>query len=127
MSPLKEPLESLIWVTRGRSWGFRFLLNGGRPDPLVAYEHILADLGDELETLCRKPGSVALRFPDPLGRQDAAGRTIPHEFIVFGELADKIGTLEDGRRQVWDRVAGAYARVWDAERAPSTADLLFTT
>ena len=29
---------SLIWATRGRTWGFRFLRDGGFPDPLPVYD-----------------------------------------------------------------------------------------
>jgi hypothetical protein len=119
----QEPTEQLIWATGGRSWGFRFLLKGGLADPLPAYERSFA--GDEVEpaTWRRAAGTVALRFPDPLGRRDASGRVIPHEFVVFGDLADKIESVEDGLTHIWPRVAEAYARVWDAERPPSAADL----
>ena len=34
----EELTARLIWATRGRSWGFRFLLKGGLSDPLMAYE-----------------------------------------------------------------------------------------
>ncbi|MFC5265061.1 hypothetical protein ACFPJ1_23360 [Kribbella qitaiheensis] len=119
--------ERLIWATRGRSWGFRFLLNGGRSDPLPEYERSFADLEDEPKTWRRAAGKVALRFPDPLGRKDAAGRVIPHEFVVFGDLVDEIESVEDGLQQIWPLVAGAYARVWDAEGPPSVADLSLTT
>ena len=119
--------QSLIWATRGRSWGFRFLLNGGRSDPLREYERSFAGLETEPATWRRAAGKVALRFPDPLGRKDAAGRVIPHDFVVFGDLADEIATVEDGLQQIWPRVAGTYARVWDSEGPPSIADLGFTT
>lgn len=121
------PLKSLIWATRGRSWGFRFLLDGGRSDPLPDYERSFANLEDEPVTWRRAAGTVALRFPDPSGRRDAAGRVIPHEFVVLGDLAAKIGSVEDGLQQIWPLVAEAYARVWDAEGPPSVADLDFTT
>jgi hypothetical protein len=62
-----------------------------------------------------------------LERKDAAGRVIPHEFVVSGDLADEIESVEDGLQQLWPLVAGAYARVWDAEGPPSLADLGFTT
>jgi len=117
--------ESLIWATRGRSWGFRFLLNGGRSDPLLDYERSFAGLEDEPATYRRSAGRIALRFPDPLDRKDAAGRVIPHEFVVSGDLADEIESVEDGLHQIWPLVAGAYARVWDAEGPPSLADLGF--
>ena len=32
---LRSRAMSLIWATRGRTWGFRFLLNGGFADPLL--------------------------------------------------------------------------------------------
>ncbi len=118
-----EASSSLIWATCGRSWGFRFLLNGGLTDPLPAYDRVFAGLEDEPAAWRRATGKVALRFPDPLGRKDAAGRVIPHEFVVSGDLADRIESVEDGRQLVWPRVEAAYARVWDAERPPSAADL----
>jgi len=114
--------KQLIWATRGRSWGFRFLLDGGLSDPLPVYERSFANLEDEPTTFHRSAGKVALRFPDPLGRRDASGRVIPHEFVVFGDLADEIQSVEDGRQRVWPLVAKVYARTWDAERPPSVAD-----
>jgi len=116
----------LIWATRGRFWGFRFLLEGGLPDPLLAYERSFAGHDDTPATWSRVAGTVALRFPDPLGRRDASGRVIPHEFVVFGDLADEIESVEDGLTHIWPLVAEAYARVWDAERPPSAADLRLT-
>ena len=94
--PGEDLPERLIWATRGRSWGFRFLLKGGLSDPLLAYERSFADHEDEPATCRRAAGTVALRFPDPLGRRDASGRVIPHEFVVFGDLADEIESVEDG-------------------------------
>src|SRR6476661_3454327 len=86
----------LIWATRGRSWGFRFLLAGGLSDPLADYERAFADLEPEPAAWRRTDAVVALRIPDPDGRKDAAGRDIPHEFVVFGDLADRIESVEDG-------------------------------
>ena len=126
MRPDTDLPERLIWATRGRSWGFRFLLKGGLSDPLLVYERSFANLEDEPTACRRAAGTVALRFPDPLGRRDASGRVIPHEFVVFGDLADEIESVEDGLQRVWPRVAEAYARVWDTERPPSVADLRLT-
>lgn len=125
--PDKGLRERLIWATRGRTWGFRFLLDGGLSDPLLEYERIVAGLGDEPTAWRRVAGKVALRFPDPLGRRDASGRVIPHEFVVSGDLANEIGSAEEGRQQVWPLVAEAYARIWDAEDPPSATDLRFAT
>jgi hypothetical protein len=125
--PGEELFERLIWATRGRFWGFRFLLKGGLPDPLLVYEGSFAGHDDNPTTCRRAAGTVALRFPDPLGRRDASGRVIPHDFVVLGDLADEIESVEDGVQYIWPLVAEAYARVWDAERPPSTADLHLTT
>lgn len=122
-----SPPERLIWATAGRSWGFRFLLAGGLSDPLPTYERIFADVEEEPSACRRAAGSVALRIPDPMGRRDSAGRVISHEFVVSGEMANEIGSVKDGLEQVWPLVAEAYARVWDADGAPTAADLRFTT
>ena len=61
------PPRRLIWATRGRAWGFRFLLDGGLRDPLPEFERVFATMPDT-EALCsRTDGAVAVRFPDPLG------------------------------------------------------------
>jgi hypothetical protein len=110
---------SLVWASRGRSWGFRFLRDGGLRDPLPHYGTAFAHVGDEPEICCRDGKSVALRFPDPLDRRDAAGRVILHEFVLSGPLADGINSPEDGRRLVWPLVAQQFADVWDLPRPPS--------
>src|SRR4051812_4548076 len=103
-----ENRDRLIWATRGRSWGFRFLLTGGLSDPLADYERAFAGLEGEPATWRRTNAGVALRISDPEGRKDAAGREIPHEFVVFGGLADRVESVEDGLEQVWPLVAAAY-------------------
>jgi hypothetical protein len=120
--PLAYP-EGLIWATRGRSWGFRFLLTAGLHDPLAEYERAFAPMGDAREGWCRVVGAAAVRFPDPLGRRDAAGRVIPHDFVAFGDAAAGIESVADGAQQIWPLVAEAYARVWDASGPPSADDL----
>lgn len=127
MSPHQDVLARLIWATQGRFWGFRFLVDGGMSDPLPEYERIFADVGDEPKAWRRVVGKVALRFPDPLGRRDASGRVIPHDFVVSGDLANEIQSADDGLQQVWPLVAEAYARVWDAEVPPPATDLRFAT
>ncbi len=119
----KPDLGRLIWATRGRSWGFRFLLKADLADPLPTYERAFADLGEEPEAWRRGSGYGALRFPDPERRRDTAGRLIPHEFVVFGDLIDQIETVEDGESRIWPLIAAAYRRVWDGEGPPSDADL----
>lgn len=106
----------LIWATRGRDWGYRFLLDGGYDDPLTVYDEVFADIGDASE-VCRRLGDrVALRFPDPDGRQDFSGRLISHDFVVFAPAADLITTTDDGRRLVWAVVADNYERDYPRQR-----------
>lgn len=105
---------NLIWATRGRTWGFRFLRDGGFDDPLRAYEDAFTGLEDRTEVYRRAAGSVALRFPDPEGRQDASGRVIPHDFVLL-EAGTETGpdSLEDGIQLIWPLVAEGFAELWD--------------
>lgn len=102
----------LIWATRGRDWGYRFLLNGGESDPLAVYEAAFA--GHEGDgTVCQRTGDrVALRFADPEGRCDRAGRTITHDVVVLDPPAS-LATVEEGRALVWPAVADRFAHIWD--------------
>lgn len=115
----------LIWATRGRNWGFRFLLDAGLDDPLPEYERAFAELADEPAAWGRNGHVVAVRFPDPEGRRDAAGRVIPHEFVVFGSGADLVNSVDDGAQHLWPLVEESYGYVWDADTVPSVADLRF--
>jgi hypothetical protein len=109
----------LIWLTRGMTWGFKFLRDGGERDPLPAYDAVFSGFEAQPE-FCRHVGNkVALRFPDPLKRKDRAGRVIPHDFVVFVPLADEINSVEDGLRLVWPLVAEEFARVWKLPKPPS--------
>lgn len=118
-------LAGVLWATRGRAWGFRFLLHGGFVDPLSTYERAFASLGDERSGKVGGPPRVAVRFPDPDGRRDRSGRLIPHDFIVVGALAEEIESVEDAVELLWPMVADAYARVWQNDHPPSAEDLDF--
>jgi len=91
-------------------------LTGGMADPLVTYEEVF--IGTETDqTVCQRVGTrVALRFPDPEGRKDRSGRVIPHDFVLFGHLADQVRSVDDGIRLVWElpEVKNYFARVWDS-------------
>ncbi len=110
---------SIIWATRGRSWGFRFLRDRQLPDPLTEYDNVFSGVGDGSEAWSQVSNKVALRFPDPLGRKDQAGRVIPHDFVVFPPLSTEVMSIEDGLRLVWPLVAEEFDRVWDQPRPPS--------
>lgn len=109
---------TFIWATRGRTWGFRFLRSGGLPDPLGIYEESFSDVGDKPEAWHRESGRVALRFPDPESRRDAAGRVIPHDFVLLGAWADGLESLEEGRRRIWHEVSAEFDGVWDLPEPP---------
>ena len=110
---------SLIWATRGRTWGFRFLCGGGYPDPLLEYDKAFSGIEDEAQACRLTGGTIALRFPDPEGRRDGAGRVIPHEFVVQGPLARQIKSVGDGLNVVWPLVSGIYESVWDSPEPPA--------
>ncbi|MDR6174300.1 hypothetical protein QE364_000797 [Nocardioides zeae] len=105
---------TLIWATRGRNWGFRFLRDGGLADPLPAYERAFAGAPSG-PTTYRSGATLAVRIMDPLGRKDAAGRVIPHEFVVSSPLAERVRSIGDAQEQIWPLVAGEYDDVWDRE------------
>ncbi len=109
-----------IWATRGRTWGFRFLRKGGLEDPLGVYEDAFSNVGDQPEAWHRVADKVAaLRFPDPDGRRDAAGRVIPHEFVLLGRWADAISSLEDGRQLIWEMIADEYEDAYERTEPPA--------
>ncbi|MPM38232.1 hypothetical protein SDC9_84861 [bioreactor metagenome] len=119
----------LIWATRGRTWGFRFLLDGGFPDPLPVFEEAFSGMPDDLEAWQRtgsnsrlrygsEGATTALRFRDPLDRRDRAGRVIPQEFVVLGDDAWRIDSVETGRLLVWPEVEDRFAGLWDLPEPP---------
>ena len=115
----------LIWATRGYSWGFRFLLDGGFEDPLPEYERVFAGVARDATVWHRHVSPGALRFPDPEERRDRSGRPIPHEFVVPVEFARDIRSVQAGIDVVWSFVADTYARCWDSDSAPSRETLGF--
>lgn len=113
---------NLIWATRGKSWGFRFLRSGGSADPLIDYDDVFFGLDDQSQAFRRIGDRVALRFTDPEARKDASGRPIPHEFVLRGETAEGISSLDEGRETIWPLVADEYARIWDQPSPPVVRD-----
>jgi hypothetical protein len=83
------------------------------------YEDTFSTVGDQPEVWRRVGDKVALRFPDPDGRRDAAGRVIPHDFVLLGHWADEVNSLEDGRQRIWHEVADEFDSVWDKTEPPS--------
>lgn len=104
-----------LWATRGHGWGFRFLINASGSDPLLEYMPAFAGLEGRDEAYRENDGQVSLRFPDPLGRRDRAGRVIPHEVLLDGEEALLATSFEDGVRLVWPLLVEKYADVYLAD------------
>lgn len=106
---------TLIWATRGRNWGFRFLRDGGFADPLPEYDAAFAGMGAGPSAYYRVGTTVAVRFPDPFGRKDSAGRVIPHELVVFPPLSNRVESVDDALEKVWPLVAEEYETAWDSD------------
>lgn len=52
----------LIWATRGRSWGFRFMLDGGLSDPLPDCERAFGDVKDAPTAWLQEVGELRCGF-----------------------------------------------------------------
>lgn len=110
--------DEVIWATRGRSWGFRFLRRGGLDDPLAVYEDAFRGLENQPEVWRRAAAGAALRFPDPEGRRDASGRIIPHDFVLLGAWAGRLRSFDEARSAIWQQVGDEFAGVWDLDEVP---------
>ncbi|SOC56446.1 hypothetical protein SAMN05421879_107188 [Ornithinimicrobium cerasi] len=106
---------TLIWATRGRNWGFRFLRDGGLADPLPTYDGAFAGIGTGTSAYKRVGTTVAVRFPDPAGRKDSAGRVIPHDLVVLPPLSSDVHSVEDALQRVWPLLAEEFERTWDSD------------
>lgn len=104
----------MIWATRGRNWGFRFLKDGGYSDPLIPYEAAFANQMSEPHLWLPGDDSLAVRFPDPLQRTDSSGRVISHDFVLFTPDVTRFSKFEDARRAIWEEVATTYSDLWDS-------------
>jgi hypothetical protein len=111
---------NFIWVTRGRTWGFRVLRTGGLDDPFETYEAAFAGLEDAPDAYRAASGRVAVRFPDPEERRDRAGRVISHEFVLLPPLAERVHDLATAKDLLWPKVSDTFHDSWDAKTAPSS-------
>ena len=107
-----------IWATRGFTWGFRFLRTGGFADPLPEYSKAF-DAWEGAVEVCQRMGDVlVLRFEDPLARRDRSGRTIPHDFVLYGFNAASPLSAVEATELVWPLVEDEYARSYDLTAPP---------
>jgi hypothetical protein len=107
---------SYIWATRGHEWGFRFLRDGGYSDPLPVYEAAFSGVEEEREVCRQINGLLVLRFSDPDGRRDRAGRPISHDFVIRPNTTG-LPALEKARSLAWESVRQEYAQRWAAPTA----------
>jgi hypothetical protein len=112
---------AFIWATRGKNWGFRFLRTAGRSNPLEVYEAAFSGVEDTMEAFRVNAETIAFRFLDPEKRRDAAGRVIPHEFVLFPPLPGRVSSVDDGFRLVWPLVRDDFARDWEQPRPRTNA------
>lgn len=116
----------LLWATRGRAWGTTFLLRGGLADPLPVYQRAFAGREDEESLLKQVDQLVAVRFADPEGRKDRAGRLIFHDFVLeatdAAEVCAEWESLEEAVAYLWPQVSTHFAGVWDSEQRPQAFD-----
>lgn len=110
---------NIIWATRGRTWGFRFLRTGGLGSPIEVYEDAFVGTEGAPVAFEKRAETVAVRFPDPDGRMDRAGRVIPHEFVILSADADSLRNVEDARAVLWPMVREEYEAIWDQPTAPA--------
>lgn len=122
-------LRNLLWSSRGKEWGFRFLHQPAWPGVRwdLVYQKIFGS-DDHVPrrwhgTIVLSAGTalpyVASRFND-YGRvwKDAAGREIPHEMLLILETvsAQKLADL-DWERMVMDCVRNYYQDQFDKDPA----------
>ena len=124
MTSALELSNQIIWATRGKSWGFRFLFDGGFSDPLPTYLAAFSGLESEHTSFSRLDDGVCVRVEDPLNRRDSASRPIPHDFVVFGPLAKNIDSVESGIAVLWPLVENIYASIWDQASPPNNLNIL---
>lgn len=108
-----------FWATRGHEWGNRLLRKPAVEKPLEQFEAHLALLSDEDDSLAPIPGGYALRFTDPEGRHDRAGRPIHHEVVVLDEPGPPPVDLNAAVSRVWPEIRNDYARLWGNGNSPS--------
>ena len=106
---------SILWATRGLHWGFRFLLDGDSNSPLATYRQAFGRSHARRELCDVYEAYTAVRFEDPMGRTDDAGRIIPHDFVLEGDMAKGVTSVGAALEIIWPLVAQRYAAIWDQD------------
>lgn len=105
----------IIWATRGKHWGHKFLLDGGYKDPLPPYLEAFSGFENSRHVFERCNGHLALRFPDPEERHDESGRLIYHDLVISGHAITDARSYDEACSFMWPLIADEYSKLWDAE------------
>lgn len=102
-----EP-TSVVMASRGKNRGFRFIKNGGVPDPLVEYmkSSLLKSETQGFEKY--DGGKVAVSFLNPDGLKDKSGRVIPISLVIPKSQATGINSTDDVLKSVWPQIKDAF-------------------
>lgn len=109
---------SLIWATRGRTWGFRFVRHARLADPLPVYETAFSGIETSPEVFRRLDNIVAVRLRDPESRKDQSGRIIFHDFVLEGTASSAVDSTQDARENIWPLVVDEYDRIYGSPTPP---------
>ena len=113
---LSEP-TSVIYSSRGKNKGFRFLEDGGTKTVLSEWEKAFGADGGEAgshgDFFKKYEGKIAAQFMDPKGRRDAAGRLIPHSIILPPTMTEGVNSIEDVKTKVWPTLEKTYDAFWE--------------
>ena len=119
-------LNTLLWSTRGRDWGFRMLLYPQMPceDWLVSYQSMFKQSSSDEAQFRRGQVElgqgrnvpyVAVKFTDPQSRTDRAGRLIPHEIAVIGEESKNFKDFNSVKEAVWKILSDTYTKLYELQ------------
>lgn len=121
--------ENFLWMTRGKSWGFRYLSRCSSLSPVIdaVYKTVFLHADDEgrigywkggLTVNGRKWLYVACRCYDSMIQRDEAGRRIPHEFLLI--CSNEEYNLLNGL--AWESIILDHVRELYSERYPRCAN-----
>lgn len=105
---------NLVWAAGGFVRGTRIIRAPDGVDGLAVYEAAVPRLAMDAEAVAAWREGYALRFLDPDGRRDRAGRPIVHEVVILDPLAvpDHVPTAV---AEVWPEIRDEYAELWDGD------------
>jgi hypothetical protein len=118
--------EHILWSTRGLDWGFSLVLVPKLKcqDWLRVRDAIFGGSSNDGDFFKRDSiglcGSreeyAAVRFLDPKGRKDRAGRVIPHEFVIFGPSSNPFNDGATLKEAAWKQAESCYKEIFADRR-----------